>query len=470
MSEQLAKWFVEFASTGAEKVSSDADKLRGKLDSAASSAQRSASTMSRFASAIATPFRAISNFAGMAQQKLQQLSQGMQKASQFARGLAFGVGGSIAGLVAAGLRDTKQAEELATAFKGLSKAVATLFLPVIRAVTTGVSLLSAAIGSLTSEQKSTVLTWLGWAAAITGVVLVLPKLIGFLTLAFGAVKFLTGALGFLIANPVVAGLLAIAAAIGYIAVKAKLAHDEIARLTKASREWEKNLTTGDINRSEVGQQMAKVGSPEEKLKIAKSALADYMRKQQALVNELKSLEKFNVITSAKDLWTSLSGGRTPGTVSKELLATERMVATAAAAVSKLEKDMRSTLGNALGGLIGPAALAPSMSKKFGIFPAKEGPAQEEPGKDGFAGRLRKFMGKMFDLMGKGGDFEMKAKQKPAALEGIQDTFDRMLKAASSPADDTNKMILEQQKKANETWAEMKKMWKEFMDDFALVGP
>ena len=464
MSEQLAKWFVEFSSQGQDKVAADADRLRGKLESSASAAQRSASTMSRFAQAVAMPFRAVSNFAGMAQQKLRELRSSLQNVSQLTRGLALGVGGSIAGLVAAGLRDTAQGEQLAAAFKGLSQAVATLFLPVIQGVTMGVSILSAAIMSLTSEQKATILTWVGWAAAIVGVIIVLPKLIGFLSLAFGAVQLVTGALVFLASNPIVAGLLLVAAAIAGIAYESMKMNEELEKAIKNAKEYIANLTTGDVNISEVGKKVA-ASSPENKLKTAEAELARYMAEQQRIVNQSKAISQpglANANAIAKDILTRIPGlgpwleKIQPDAAKKTK--TQRELQIEFAAIEKKIAEAQAAIG-----MLGAG--------KGVYMPPKEGAAQEkEKGKGSFADRMSKFMDKMFNVMGKSGDeLVMKIKQKPAALEGIQDTFDRMLKAANSPADDTNKMILEQQKKANAKWDEIKEMWKEFIREFSIVG-
>lgn len=172
-------------------------------------------------------------------------------------------------------------------FKELSAQLGTELLPIVNKILTKLIDLTDWFKNLDEEQKKTILTILGIAAAIGPLITV----VGTLTKGIG---LMSNAMGLFIANPTMLALAAMAVALGVIVVevlKVKKAMDE----TKAATESMLAVTASVIKaKQEVVQRVIESTNQEAKdflIKSEKASLASYQNRLKALNEEIANAKK-----------------------------------------------------------------------------------------------------------------------------------------------------------------------------------
>lgn len=134
-----------------------------------------------------------------------------------------GVFATISGTALAGiaLGSPRDFDRFTLAIQVLTAQVGQLFIPTIQELTIKLKDVSVWFSKLTDEQRASVAGWAKLALGVAAFLIFLPKIISLLQ---GA----TAALQFFIANPHVAGVLALAAAFAYLASQIKASQDRLA--------------------------------------------------------------------------------------------------------------------------------------------------------------------------------------------------------------------------------------------------
>lgn len=127
----------------------------------------------------------------LAHERLGRMKEGLEKISGPAA-VGFGVlVGGVMGFVRAGLAGTVQGDRLSMAVTMLSQQIASVFLPVVEAVTVKIQALAQWMRHLTGAKQEAIMKWVGVAAAVLGVVMVLPKVVGGIQAVIGIVKLMS---------------------------------------------------------------------------------------------------------------------------------------------------------------------------------------------------------------------------------------------------------------------------------------
>ena len=165
-SSELAEFYVKFGMRGSGELDSAIEKKRRKLEEAAGA-------FGRFAAKGMAAYRHVAAWADVA-----------------ARRAAF-VGAAVGAVAFQGMQGTQEAERMAGAWGLVSRVVATLLLPVIRAVTQAVIELVTWWVKLDAETRDQIQTWVLWGAAALAAAAALPiilKGVGFIATAVGLLK------------------------------------------------------------------------------------------------------------------------------------------------------------------------------------------------------------------------------------------------------------------------------------------
>lgn len=165
-----------------------------------------------------------------------RVGRGIQSITSAAQ-VGFGIASaSILGFVRAGLQGTMQGELMQFQMQQLSREIAGVFLPTINKVNELLGRAVAWFQGLSKEQQDSVRKWVLVGVAVLGVVAALPKLVA-------AAKLAVSALSAMYANPVLAGLAAVAIAIGAIAIAAGRSIAEMRDLVKEAERFERGGVT-----------------------------------------------------------------------------------------------------------------------------------------------------------------------------------------------------------------------------------
>jgi hypothetical protein len=240
MSDQsLGRAFVEVGLKGLETTKAQLTSLKGQLDKVgkgdlapvkglgASIAGGLKSAASGIGSAIANAFPAsaagkiLAPLGGAIEAvkgQLRRLGDGLNTiGNSAAKGFAVGTA-SIAGFLR--LADPKGMEDLQVALASVGIQLGRIFVPLLREVTGWIQKLANYLKGLGDDQREQVLHWVKIGLAVTGVLMILPRLVGAFRLVGGAMTALggtsllaTGGLGILL-GLIAAALPAIASLFG----------------------------------------------------------------------------------------------------------------------------------------------------------------------------------------------------------------------------------------------------------------
>jgi hypothetical protein len=140
-------------------------------------------------------FGAVSDAFKQVKTQLEAVQKGAEAVGKVATVAFASASATLAGFVRAGLAGTTAGEALSLRFQMLSREIASLFLPAIRATIGAVGSLVTWFRTLSGDQQASIARWTAAGLAALGVATILPRVAAGIGLVTGALRALAGSLG-----------------------------------------------------------------------------------------------------------------------------------------------------------------------------------------------------------------------------------------------------------------------------------